>query len=66
MDPAPTVEGIFEHFQGTVLPPGRAREMVQELAPINASTREFYDRAANFNAQPADFPRTLLDLQRKE
>jgi hypothetical protein len=66
MDPASTVEGMFEHFQGTTLPPGRAQELMQELAPINASIRECYDRAANFNAQPADFLSTLLELQRKE
>jgi hypothetical protein len=66
MDPASTVEGVFEHFQDTALPPGRARELMQELAPINASTRECYDQAANFNAQPADFLSTLLELQRKE
>lgn len=67
MDPASTtIEGVFNHFQETALPPGRARELMQELAPINASIREFYDRAANFNAQPADFLSTLLELQRKE
>jgi hypothetical protein len=66
MDPASTIEGVFEHFQETTLPPGRARELMQELAPINTSTRECYDQAANFNAQPADFPSTLLELQRKE
>ena len=66
MDPASTVEGVFEHFQATTLPPGRARELMQELAPINASTRECYDQADNFNAQPADFLSTLLELQGKE
>ncbi|MCE8042327.1 hypothetical protein HOP60_09155 [Halomonas daqingensis] len=66
MDPASTVEGVFEHFQDTALPPGRARELMQELAPINSATRECYDQAANFNAQPADFLSTLLELKRKE
>ncbi len=66
MDPASTIKGVFEQFQGTALPPGRARELMQELAPINASIRECYDQADNFNAQPADFLSTLLELQRKE
>lgn len=66
MDPASTVEGVFEHFQNTALPSGQAQELMQELAPINASTRECYDQAANFNAQPGDFLSTLIVLQRKE
>lgn len=66
MDPAATVKGIFEYFQGTTLPTGRARELMQELSPINSSIREYFDQAANFNAQPADFLSTLLELQRKE
>lgn len=66
MDPESTLEGVFKHFQDMALPPGRSKELMNELQSVNAPVRELYDRAANFDAQPADFQLALLELRRSE
>lgn len=66
MDPESTLDGIFEHFQGMTLPPGRSQELMDELQSVNAPVRELYDRTADFDAQPMDFQCALLELRRSK
>lgn len=65
MDSKATLEGVFRHFQDMALPPGRSQELVNELRSVNAPVRELYDRVADFDAQPMDFQRALLELRRR-
>lgn len=60
------IENIYMHFQGTSLQEGRAKAIFDELMQVNDTTRDYYDRSADFNAQPADFFSALIELKRQE
>ena len=61
---AETITATLHHFQGVSIAPERAAELATELSTVNDPVRSWYEQDGDFDQQPVDFLRTLMETRR--